>query len=141
MHTAWRGRGRREAGRSDRKTCFPFVLEDMHFKDSQESGLWMLWEWVVPHTFFPLPGTASLPSVHHFPFVSPLTQQVSASKTFSCFRRVLSSPQMRWRTPHPTHTHTPHCHDVLEWESSRAGTVLAHTLINAQHQAQTVPGT
>ena len=95
-----------KGGRSDRKTCFPFALAAIHFKDSQEIGLWILWEWVASHMLLCRPGRSFSPFfpptpvfcfvfVPHTspPFVSTLTHQVSASKLFSWGRGGLPNPR------------------------------------------------
>lgn len=66
VHAPWKGPEKVGRGVTG-NPVFPFVFEVIHFKDSQEIGLWILWEWVVSHMIFPLPGMPSPPPIpSHF---------------------------------------------------------------------------
>lgn len=122
--------------RSDRKTCFPLVLEAIHFKGSQEIGLWILWEWVFhacPSLFLECPSLPRTPPI--FPVCLSSAYQISASTAFLWEGRP-SQP--------PAQVKGPACvqcsDDTPEWESSRAGVVPSSTWTDIQHGAQTVLG-
>lgn len=125
--------------RSDRKACFPFAPEAIHFKDSQEIGPRSLWEWVASYRLLPLPGR-SFPTFHPllvFSFLflffprRPVCFYSHSSgpsfKVFFCGRGGLSNLRThRWHTG---------------GGSSRAGMVLPPTLTSARHWARAVLGT